>query len=65
MEHRRASKTTLSPVPPVLSGADQARFSPPLSSLFSLFFAAKQQLLLHLVRSPGASHQRAPEVMMR
>src|SRR5271156_2781478 len=34
MEHRRDSKTTLSPVPPVLSGADQARFSPQLSWLF-------------------------------
>src|SRR5271169_2817234 len=34
MEHRGASETTLSPVPPVLSGADQARFSPQLSWLF-------------------------------
>src|SRR5580704_14018855 len=30
-------KPTLSPVPPALSGAHQARFSPQLSPLFSLF----------------------------
>jgi hypothetical protein len=43
-------KPNLSPVPPVLSGADQARFSPQLS-----YFAFLSQIaaLLHLVRSPG------------
>jgi hypothetical protein len=33
-------KSTLSPVPPALSGADQARFSPQLS-YFAFFFVAE------------------------
>jgi hypothetical protein len=42
-------KPTLSPV---LSGADQARFSPQLS--YFAFFCSQIAALLHLVRSPGA-----------
>jgi hypothetical protein len=45
-------KPTLSPVPRVLSGTDQARFSPQLS--YFAFFLSQIAALLHLVRSPGA-----------
>jgi hypothetical protein len=48
------SNPTLSPVPPVLSGPDQVRFSPQLSWLFLLFFAARYQPMLGLLRSHAA-----------